>query len=423
MSANPFNADPAPDTRREFAADLDGLLNAVRRLVAARSAPGSPHVDPATLSVDLPDDLPDAGLGGQGALDALAGIALSAVTRLDHPGFLAHMDPPTPWPAWAAALWAAAGNQNLLHPDTAPAARALEPHVIGWLAPAFGMRGGHLVPGSTIATLTALWAARDLTGARQVVTSTAAHLSVRKAAHLLGLTLVEIPVDERQQLRADLLPDDLSSSVLVLTAGTVATGAVDPLDAGTGAAWRHVDAAWAGPLRLSRHAGLLDGIEAADSVGVSLHKWLYQPKNSAVILFRDPDPAHQALSFGGGYLTTPNIGVLGSRGAAALPLAATLLSWGRRGISDRIEADLATAGRLAELIDDHPDLQLWRPPRTGVVNWRPRHCDPNAVQQRIDGAWVSMTDIDGTAWFRSVAANPFADPELVVHRVTHAIRG
>jgi L-2,4-diaminobutyrate decarboxylase len=65
--------------------------------------------------------------------------------------------------------------------------------VIGWLAPAFGMGGGHLVPGSTVTNLTALWAARDLTGARQVATSTAAHLSVRKAAHLLGLDLIEIP--------------------------------------------------------------------------------------------------------------------------------------------------------------------------------------------------------------------------------------
>jgi glutamate/tyrosine decarboxylase-like PLP-dependent enzyme len=67
----------------------------------------------------------------------------------------------------------AAVNQNLLHPDTGPVARLLEPLVVGWLAPVFGMGGGHLVPGSTLANLTALWAARDLAGARTVVTSTA----------------------------------------------------------------------------------------------------------------------------------------------------------------------------------------------------------------------------------------------------------
>lgn len=60
-------------------------------------------------------------------------------------------------------MWSAAMNPNLLHPDTAPTARQLEPLMMSWLAPAFGMHGGHLLPGSTLANLTALWAARDLT--------------------------------------------------------------------------------------------------------------------------------------------------------------------------------------------------------------------------------------------------------------------
>ena len=143
-------------------------------------------------------------------------------------------------------------NQNLLHTDTAPVARELEQIVVGWFAPYFGMDGGHLVPGSTLANLTALWAARELCGRREVVASEAAHLSVRKAAAVLGLDFRAVPVDERQRLREPEL-GDLSRAALVLTAGTTVTGAVDPLAAGLGdAAWRHVDAAWAGPLRLSR---------------------------------------------------------------------------------------------------------------------------------------------------------------------------
>jgi len=106
------------------------------------------------------------------------------------------------------------------------------------------------------------------------VCSNAAHLSIAQAARVLGLELVEVPVDAAQRLREDMLPDDLSDAIVVLIAGTVATGAVDPLGAAQGAAWRHVDAAWAGPLRLSSHAQVLDGIETADSVAVSAHKWL-----------------------------------------------------------------------------------------------------------------------------------------------------
>jgi len=232
---------------------------------------------------------------------------------------------------------------------------------------------------------------------------------------------VQVPVDERQRLRRDRLPDDLRDAVLVLTAGTVATGAVDPLEAGHDAAWRHVDAAWAGPLRLSDHAHLLDGIETADSVAVSAHKWLYQPKESGLVLFHDPDAAHDALSFAGGYLAAPNVGLLGSHANAALPLAATLLAWGRAGLASRIEADMALAARLAELISDAPEFALWATPVTGVVNWRPHGQDPATVRSRLRDAWVSLAKIDDQSWFRSVAANPLADPNHVLAAVRHAL--
>ena len=57
----------------------------------------------------------------------------------------------------------------------------------------------------------------------------------------------------------------------------------------------------------------------------------------------DPDRAHAAVSFGGGYLAAPNVGLLGSHANTALPLAATLLAWGRTGIAARIEPDMAVA--------------------------------------------------------------------------------
>lgn len=201
---------------------------------------------------------------------------------------------------------------------------------------------------------------------------------------------------------------------LVLTAGTVATGAIDPLEAGPGAAWRHVDAAWAGPLRLSGHTGLLAGIEAADSVAVCAHKWLYQPKESALVLAADPDRAHDALSFGGGYLAAPNVGLLGSHANTALPLATTLLAWGRAGVAGRIDANMAVAERLADLIADliadAPELELWDGPVTGVVNWRPRRGDPAAVRAQMRDAWISLADIAGDSWFRSVAQTRWPTP-------------
>lgn len=246
----------------------------------------------------LPKDLPQAGLGCSATLEALAPLVIGRAARLDKTDVLAHMDPPTPWIAWATTLWNARLNQNLLHPSTAPFARHAEMLVIKWLAPYFGMAGGHMTSGSTIANLTGLWAARDAAGARRVVASSASHVSIKKSACILGMTYEEVLVDDCQRLRADAVPD-LSDACLVLTAGTTAAGAVDDLALAGTAAWTHVDAAWAAPLRLSStHSRLLDGIDQADSVAMSAHKWLFQPKGSGIVLFRDVERANRALSFG-----------------------------------------------------------------------------------------------------------------------------
>jgi L-2,4-diaminobutyrate decarboxylase len=393
-------------TDASFGGDRAGLEAALGLLLRELA-------DPSGAALDLPASLPSAGAGELAALERLVPSVVGGARRLGAPGFLAHMDPPTPWVAWAGAQWAAALNQNLLHPDSAPVARELEERVVAWLAPFFGMSGGHLVPGSSVANLTALWAARELLGVEEVVASQAAHLSVPKAAAILGLRFRAADLRE---------PGDLSRAALVMTAGTTVTGAVDPLGAGADAAWRHVDAAWAGPLRLSeRNASLLDGIETADSVAVSGHKWLFQPKESALVLFADAERAHESISFGSGYLAKPNVGVLGSHGAAALPLAATLLAWGRAGTAQRIDRCMDIATRLCELVEADERLELCSGPETGIVVWRPLgDVDLDALRDGMERGFVSITVLDGERRLRSVSANPMADPELVVAEVLRA---
>ena len=90
--------------------------------------------------------------------------------------------------------------QNLLHPDAAPAARSLTEKVVDWLAPSFGMSGGHFVPGSTIANLTALWAARQLKQVTRVAASEKSHLSIRKSAEILGLKYTALPTNSRHEI-------------------------------------------------------------------------------------------------------------------------------------------------------------------------------------------------------------------------------
>ena len=390
----------------EFTFNSDGLHQAVELM-------GRDFSNAEGLS--LPIELPYVGMGSTAALNSLAPSIFGGAARLGEATSFAHMDPPTPWITWAMTLWNASLNQNLLHPATAPVARQMEQRVVAWLAPFFGMNGGHMVPGSTVANLTALWSARECAGVSEVIASEGAHLSIAKAAHILGLKYLSVPIDANGSMDAAQLPTDLSKSALVLTAGATSTGAIDPFDLAGRAAWTHVDAAWAGPLRLSRYANSLAGIELADSVAVSAHKWLFQPKESALVFFKDVEKAHAAVSFGGAYLATPNVGVLGSHGATATALLATLLAWGREGVAQRIEHCMDLARRLREFVASDERLELYAEPQTGIVVWRPK--DENMFAQLLQQLPVgstSTTSIAGVKWFRNVAANPNADMDMLM---------
>jgi len=370
----------------------------------------------------LPQQLAETGIGEKAALDLLAPLVFDGAARLDLPHAFAHMDPPTPWVSWAATLWNARLNQNLLHPASAPFARAAERQAVAWLAPFFGMEGGHMTPGSTLANLTALWAARDTTGARRIIASEAAHLSIGKAAKILGLALETVPADQAQRMDRAKLPRDMSDAILVLTAGTTSAGAIDPLTLCGQAAWTHIDAAWAGPLVFSRsHAARLAGMDHADSVAVSAHKWLFQPKESALVFFRDEKRAHEAISFGGSYLATPNIGVLGSHGAVAIPLLATLIAWGRVGLAERIDRCMAAAQKLADCLAGNSAWQVFAPPETGVVLFRPARGDCDNVFARLPSGLASSTRIGNQAWLRCVAANPNVDIAAVRDAILKAV--
>jgi glutamate/tyrosine decarboxylase-like PLP-dependent enzyme len=398
---------------KEFAVNSDGLHQAVELMSRDFSN---------AQGFALPMALPLVGMGSTAALNSLAPSILGGAARLGEVTSFAHMDPPTPWITWAMTLWNASLNQNLLHPATAPVARQMEQRVVTWLAPFFGMNGGHMTPGSTVANLTALWSARECAGITDVIASDGAHLSIAKAAHILGLKYLSVPIDANGSMDSAQLPTDLSKSALVLTGGATSTGAIDPLDLAGRAAWTHVDAAWAGPLRLSKHAQLLAGIESADSVAVSAHKWLFQPKESALVLFKDTEKAHAAVSFGGAYLATPNVGVLGSHGATATSLLAMLLAWGHEGVAQRIEHCMDLARCLRDFVAADERLELYAEPQTGIVVWRPK--DKNLfdqVLQRLPVGSTSTTSIAGGKWFRNVAANPSADIGILTARIHGAL--
>ena len=352
----------------------------------------------------------------------MAPYVLGEAAYLDAPNALAHMDPPTPWITWAMTLWNARLNQNLLHPATSPFATQAEKLVIEWLIPYFGMDGGHMCSGSTIANLTALWVARDSKNITEVVASEASHVSIEKAARILGLSYRKIPTNQEGQIDKEKL-GDLSNACLVLTAGTTTVGAIDPLGLIGKAKWTHVDAAWAGPLRLSDKYGyLLDNIESADSIAISAHKWFFQPKDSAIILFKDSKTSNEAISFGGSYLAVPNIGVQGSKGANAIPLLATLIAFGKNGIVELIEHSISMANQLTNALSEEDNIIIFKTQKIGITVFRPLKCDTSTFIKLLPEGMFSTCKLDGRLWIRSVAANPLADIERIISTVQKANR-
>lgn len=408
----------------EMFGDLDGLTaNGVFELLAR---PGG-HASPS-----LTIDALNGPLGERAALESLGSLYGNGSQDLGHPLWMAHMDPPTLRVARAGHLWAATLNQNLLHPDTAPFARDLERWVLDQLAPLWGMSHGLVVPGSTLANLTALWAARDTAGVDTVIASTAAHGSIAKAAQILGLRLEPVPATSEggwnPRAAADLARRFGRTAVLVPTFGTTALGAIDDVtwlsnDESGRPRWVHVDAAWAGPLVLS-HAPdrvvKIFGQGIVDSVSVSGHKWLFQPKESALVMFRqglDLAP----ISSTAGYLAAPNLGIQGSRGGnAVLALALTLAAHAPSGLGAIIDHCLGLSNRLVDAIERAQVFELHPGSDCGVTLWRPGSGgDRGRLNEAIlrAGVGVSTAEVDGRWWLRCVAANPFAEPETIVQRL------
>lgn len=370
--------------------------------------------------MELPEELPEEGRGESEIIAEFEELIGIESTPLGTPLAFAHMDPPPPEVAVELTRLNARMNQNLLHPSLSPFATLAEERAIDWLCPFFGMHAGFMCGGSSLANLTALWCAREH-GAVRVVASQDAHVSVRKSALLLGMDYESIRVDHEGRMDAALIKD-VSEAAVVWTAGSTGRGAVDSMagEAFRDAMWRHVDAAWGGPLRLTRFADRLAGIEGADSIAISAHKWLYQPKDSAIVLFADPKRL-EPISFTSSYLARPNVGLQGSRGAVGVTLLATLMAWGRSGLAARIEKGVADADALAQHLfeDERTELLGW--PMTGVVNWRPANADVEALASMLEGI-CSTVEVGGALWLRNVAANPNAQVSLIWGEIDKALQ-
>ncbi len=305
-----------------------------------------------------------------------------------------------------ADFFASVLNQNVTAWRSAPAAVTIERQVVRWIADALGCEGmtGNLCGGGSSANLMALAMAREARlpanedGARAgvVYTSHEAHMSIGKAVALLGLgrrNLRMIAVDEHFRMDVDALERSIAEDreagrtplAVVASAGTVSTGAIDPLEAigdlcRAQGIWLHVDGAYGAPAALVA-AEKFRALGEADSLSLDLHKWLYQPVDCGMLLFKDPGRARAAFAHTGEYARVlepqPEEGFAFfeestelSRRFRALKIWLSLRYHGLDAFRTAIRTDLEHARQLAEDINNTPGLELLAPVELSAVCFR-----------------------------------------------------
>jgi aromatic-L-amino-acid/L-tryptophan decarboxylase len=295
-------------------------------------------------------------------------------------------------------LLAAALNPNVGAWKLAPAATEIEGQTVRWIAELIGFPtscGGLLVSGGNMANFVCFLAARAARAdwdvrsrglgegrARLLVyASNETHTWIQKAADLFGLgtdAIRWIAIDGSQRMDCDALARQLDADradghvplLVVGTAGSVSTGAVDPLpeiaaicrDRGV---WFHVDGAYGALAALAAGApASLRALADADSVAVDPHKWLYAPLEAGCALIRSEARLRGAFSykptyyhFDGEVVNYNEYGPQNSRGFRALKVWLALRQVGRDGYLQMIADDIRLAAHLHALAADHPELQ------------------------------------------------------------------
>jgi glutamate/tyrosine decarboxylase-like PLP-dependent enzyme len=404
-----YRIAPLEMTPSEFRKAGYRLIDQVAELLCTLpERPVAPNESPTTLRALLGShSLPEQGRDASTLLDEAANLLFDHSVFNGHPRFMGFItSSATPIGALGEML-SAAVNPNVGSSLLAPMATEIEAQVVRWIAEMIGYPpdcGGLLVSGGNMANCVCLLAARKAKASwdvrtsgmsaekshrLRVYTSSETHTWVQKATDMFGLgtdSIRWIPADEalrmdavalREQIQADREAGDLPFLVIG-TAGTVSTGAVDPLPELAAICreyglWFHVDGAYgalAAILLDDEKSAIppdLKGIREADSVAVDPHKWLYAPLEAGCVFVRTPEFLRDAFSYHPPYypcdedatasLNYYEYGPQNSRGFRALKIWLALRQAGREGYAGMISDDIKLAQELYRVVERQTELQ------------------------------------------------------------------
>jgi aromatic-L-amino-acid decarboxylase len=292
-------------------------------------------------------------------------------------------------------------------------------------------------------------------GAPMVIyTSTQGHSCIQKAVEILGFGseyLRKIPVDTDYRMDIEALKRQIAADraaglhpvCVAASAGTVNTGAIDPLEAIADVCaaenmWLHVDGAYGGVGILAEQtSGLYTGIERADSLGIDPHKWLYMPVECGCAFVRDPQAMRDTFSLVPPYLRDDTampwfseFTIQQTRGFKALKLWMVLQQIGVEGYRELITHDIEMSRLLQAKIRARADFELvaagslsitcFRYNPSGTVDVNKLNKQLAEIVQREGEAYLTTTELNGQTVLRACIVN-FRTMEADLDRLLNAI--
>ncbi|MDH3228077.1 MAG: aminotransferase class I/II-fold pyridoxal phosphate-dependent enzyme, partial [Thermoleophilia bacterium] len=284
----------------------------IRHIESLPDQPGEDVEGAKELSRSLIEDLPESGRPFPELLELLFERVAPKSLNTMSPGFMSYIPGGGLFHAAVADLMGNVINRYVTVWQAAPGLATLEANVIRWFGGMVGYPSeatGFLASGGSMANLSALVTARKdrlpedfLRGT--IYMSDQTHHSITKAALIAGFperSVRTVPVDSLYRIRIDALQESirrdravgLQPFLIVGSAGTTNTGAVDDLDALADVArdeemWLHHDAAYGGFFMLTeRGREAMRGIGRADSITLDPHKGLFLPYGTGCLLARD----------------------------------------------------------------------------------------------------------------------------------------
>jgi glutamate/tyrosine decarboxylase-like PLP-dependent enzyme len=411
------------------------------------------------LVQQLGGPLPMSGSSLTDGLELLADVALENQQHGDHPRYFARV----PGPSSQVAIlgdWLASGMQAVASSWGGGAGTAtVEVVALNWLRDVLGLNPesqGVLVSGGSLASTTALITARAQRGEGVLYLSDQTHSSIKRGALGVGWNPDDIsvlptdddfrfaPATAREAIVRD-LEAGRRPAILVATAGTTNTGAVDDLPALAELCrefglWLHVDGAYGGPAALAPDRNGIRGLECADSFVLDPHKWLFQPYDAACVWVAHPNALERTFAMYPEYLADTQGGAVDlhnrslelTRRARGVKLWLTLRTYGFEVLVDAVNRGIALAEYAQQVIERDARLTIVTPAQLGVVTFASTSKDATAhvsavAEVTADGfAAATSTVLHGRTVIRLCTINPHTTTDDIagtVARLAAALEG